>query len=68
MQAARARINGGCRSDKEPDVALVQALARAYAWRKALEAGTYQSIEELSQAVQWNAKVVRKALRLAFGA
>jgi DNA invertase Pin-like site-specific DNA recombinase len=55
-----------CASSKEPDFSLVQALARAHAWRKALANGAYQSVEELAHAVAWNPKVVRKALRLAF--
>ncbi|MFZ1951678.1 MAG: recombinase family protein [Pseudolabrys sp.] len=50
----------------EPDLSFVQAIARAHAWRRALASGAYQSIEELAGAVQWNAKVIRKALRLAF--
>ena len=50
----------------EPDFSFVQAIARAHAWRRALASGAYQSIEELAGAVQWNAKVIRKALRLAF--
>ena len=63
----RARIeSGSCLPTREPDPSLVQAVARAHAWRKALADGTYQSIESLADAVQWNAKVIRKALRLAF--
>ncbi len=55
-----------CQSTNEPDVRLVHALARAHSWRKALAEGTYKSIEELAGAIEWNAKVIRKALRLAF--
>ena len=55
-----------CEPTKEPDVGLVQALARAHSWRNALANETYQSIEELADTVQWNAKVIRRALRLAF--
>ena len=51
---------------REPDQTLVQALARAHAWRNALGNGTYQSIDQLAATVQWNAKVIRKVLRLAF--
>ena len=63
----RARIESdNCLPTGGPDLSLVQAIARAHAWRKALAEGTYQSIESLADAVQWNAKVIRKALRLAF--
>jgi DNA invertase Pin-like site-specific DNA recombinase len=63
----RARIEtGNCQSAKEPDASLLQALARAHSWRNALANGAYQSIEELAVSAQWNPKVIRKALRLAF--
>jgi DNA invertase Pin-like site-specific DNA recombinase len=62
---ARATIeNTG--SENKPDMALVQALARAHAWRKALMNARYKSVEDLARAVQWNPKVIRKTLRLAF--
>ena len=51
---------------REPDASLVQALARAHSWRKALAAGAHQSVEDLAATVEWNPKVIRKALRLAF--
>ncbi len=57
---------GNCRSIPEPNDALVQALVRAHCWRKALADGVYQSVEELAGGVAWNAKVLRKALRVAF--
>lgn len=63
----RARIETDkCLPAREPDVSLVHALARAHSWRKGLADGTYQSIDELAATVEWNAKVIRKALRLAF--
>jgi site-specific DNA recombinase len=55
-----------CLPASEHDISLGQALARAHSWRKALVDGTYQSVEALAGTVQWNAKVIRKALRLAF--
>jgi len=62
-----ARIES-CSGAKEetPDLALLNALARAHMWRKALLDGRYKSVEDLAQTVQWHPKVVRKALRLAF--
>ena len=45
---------------------MVHAISRALSWRKALADNTHQSIEELATAVQWNPKVIRKALRLTF--
>jgi hypothetical protein len=63
----RARIEtSNSQPSRDPDPTLVQALARAHAWRNALGNGTYQSIDQLAAAVQWNAKVIRKLLRLAF--
>jgi site-specific DNA recombinase len=65
--APRTRIETeNCQVSRDPDIGLVQALARAHFWRKALADGTYQTIEELARTVEWNAKVVRKTLRLAF--
>jgi DNA invertase Pin-like site-specific DNA recombinase len=66
-QSARARIETNhCPSSKEPDLSLVQALARAHAWRRALARGAYHSVEQLAGGVGWNPKVIRKMLRLAF--
>jgi hypothetical protein len=63
----RARIEtSNSQPSRDPDPTLIQALARAHAWRNALGNGTYQSIDQLAAAVQWNAKVIRKVLRLAF--
>lgn len=62
-----ARVeNDQNQADKEPDIRLVRAIARAHLWLKALSDGTYQSVEELAEFARWNPKVVRKALRLAF--
>ena len=41
---------------REPDASLVQALARAHSWRKALAAGAYQSVEDLAATVEWNSQ------------
>jgi DNA invertase Pin-like site-specific DNA recombinase len=63
----RAQIEtDNCQPSTKADVSVAQALARAHAWRKALADRAYQSVEELAGTVEWNAKVVRKALRLAF--
>lgn len=63
----RARIEtDNCQSSAEPDISLIHALARSHLWLKALSDGTYQSIEELATAANWNPKVIRKVLRLAF--
>jgi DNA invertase Pin-like site-specific DNA recombinase len=62
-----ARIKNGIDAKEEtPDLALLNALARAHAWRKALIDGRYKSVEDLAKTVQWHPKVMRKALRLAF--
>jgi DNA invertase Pin-like site-specific DNA recombinase len=64
-EQARVTIENA-ETDNKPDLVLVQALARAHAWRQALMDGQYKSVEDLAKTVQWNAKVIRKALRLAF--
>jgi DNA invertase Pin-like site-specific DNA recombinase len=62
---ARIETGHGALS-KDPDLNLIQALARAHAWRQALVTGAYQTVEKLADAVAWNPKVVRKGLRLAY--
>jgi len=65
--SSHARIEtDGCQSIEEPDVGLIQAVARAHLWLKALSDGTYQSIEELADVAKLHPKVIRKGLRLAF--
>jgi len=46
--------------------ALIQAIVRAHHWIQMLEAGKYNSIEELASAVNLNLKVIREMSRLAF--
>ena len=66
-RSIRARIEtDNCHSTPEPETTLVHAVSRALSWRKALANDTHQSIEKLAAAVQWNPKVIRKALRLTF--
>jgi len=65
--STRARIeNENSQPENRPDLGLIDAMARAHLWLKALTDGTYQSVEELANAAKWNSKVVRKVLRLAF--
>ena len=67
LGSIRARIEtDNCRTTPEPSTTMVHAISRALSWRKALADNTHQSIEELATAVQWNPKVIRKALRLTF--
>jgi site-specific DNA recombinase len=49
-----------------PDEAAIQSIARAHIWLRALQDGTYQSIEELAKVSRIHPKVIRLALRLAF--
>jgi hypothetical protein len=44
--------------------AMIKALARAFRWRKLLEAGTYGTIEELAAAERINSSYVSRVLRL----
>lgn len=46
------------------DNTLVKALARAWRWRKLLEAGRYASVEELAAAERINPSYVSRILRL----
>jgi site-specific DNA recombinase len=49
-----------------PDRALIKALARAYAWREALEQGTVSSTAELAAQAGCHVRYVRNILKLAF--
>ena len=43
---------------------MVKALARAFRWRKLLEAGVYATIDEMAAAEKINASYVCRVLRL----
>jgi site-specific DNA recombinase len=67
LNAQRARLETDrCETGQRPNDLLLQALARAQAWRKALMSGKFHSIEDLAATAGWNGKVIRKAVRLAF--
>ena len=46
------------------DTTLVKALARAFRWRRMMEAGRYGTIEELAAAEKINSSYVSRVLRL----
>ena len=46
------------------DKAMVKALARAFRWRKMLETGVYNTVEEIAAAEKINASYVSRVLRL----
>jgi hypothetical protein len=46
------------------DTTLVKALARAFRWRRMLEAGRYATINELAAAEKINSSYVSRLLRL----
>lgn len=50
----------------EADPKLIGAIARARAWLDQLSSGKFASIEALAAAANYNPKVVRQGLRLAF--
>jgi hypothetical protein len=50
--------------DRKPDGALVKAVARAFRWRKMLEAGRYATLEELAAAEKINPSYISRVLRL----
>jgi hypothetical protein len=43
---------------------MVKALARAFRWRRLLEAGTFATVEEIAAAEKINASYVGRVLRL----
>jgi len=45
---------------------LIQSVVRAHSWVRALQDGTYGSVEELADEYKLHSKVVRQNLRLAF--
>jgi hypothetical protein len=46
------------------DTTLVKALARAFRWRRMMEAGRYATIDELAAAEKINSSYVSRVLRL----
>ena len=53
-------------NSREPDPKLIRAIARAHSWLDQLSTGQKSSIEELAAATNFNPKVIRLGLRLAF--
>lgn len=52
------------RGSSAVDTTLVKALARAFRWRRMMEAGRYSTIDELSAAEKINSSYVSRLLRL----
>ena len=52
------------RGTSAADTTLVKALARAFRWRRMLEAGRYGTIDELAAAEKINSSYVSRLLRL----
>jgi hypothetical protein len=52
------------RGSSAADTTLVKALARAFRWRRMLEAGRYATINELAAAEKINSSYVSRLLRL----
>ena len=59
-------IPGGMalRGDAAADTTLVKALARAFRWRRMMEAGRFATIDELAAAEKINSSYVSRLLRL----
>ena len=53
-------------SSAEADPKLTRAIVRAHGWLDQLSNGRHASIEKLAAAANYNPKVIRQALRLAF--
>lgn len=54
----------GCVVDRKPDGALVKAVARAFRWRKMLEAGKHATLADLAASEKINPSYVSRVLRL----
>jgi hypothetical protein len=52
------------RGSSAPDSTLIKALARAFRWRRMIEAGRYATINELAAAEKINSSYVSRLLRL----
>ena len=52
------------RGSSAADTTLVKALARAFRWRRMMEAGRYGTIDELAAAEKINSSYVSRLLRL----
>ena len=53
-------------SEAKPDLRLAGAIARAHVWLDQLSNGQYVSVEQQAAASNYNPKVIRQGLRLAF--
>ena len=51
---------------RQPDRKLVQALVRAHAWLRDLQANKFETVEALAASVKLHPKMVRQELRYAF--
>jgi len=58
--------DGACWGQPRPrvDNTMVKALARAFRWRKLLEAGVFGTVEEIAKAEKINASYVSRLLRM----
>jgi site-specific DNA recombinase len=63
---AAATMEGNDHSADGRNESLIQSVVRAHSWVRALQDGTYGSVEELADENKLHPKVVRQNLRLAF--
>ena len=50
--------------ERQQDITLIKAVARAFRWRRMLEAGRFATINELAAAEKINSSYVSRVLRL----
>jgi hypothetical protein len=50
--------------ERRQDITLIKAVARAFRWRRMLEAGHYATVKELAAAEKINSSYVSRVLRL----
>ena len=64
MTLAPAGTTAAAALQPSADVTLVKALARAFRWRRLLEAGRYGTLDDLAAAEKINSSYVSRVLRL----
>ncbi|MCA1996916.1 MAG: hypothetical protein LDL56_06785 [Armatimonadetes bacterium] len=63
--ARKAMVTPGVLAlERRQDATLIKAVARAYRWRRMLEAGRFATINELAAAEKINSSYVSRVLRL----
>lgn len=57
---------GNIMSDRQPDEALLKAIAKAYHWQRQIDKGVYSSVEDLAKRKNINSSYVSRIVRLNY--